>query len=225
MRWSAAASGLYTYSIFEHKKDYPATSIGEARFGAKLNDKIFDYMAVDEKRHKVMITAEDWDRGAPLNMKEARRMTTGRYAGQAEHKYDYSILQFDAPVFGWASTQAKVGFWFVNPTIEYLSGGATKVELSAHRDVNPGASPTMLNYWRGSHYGGSECVIDAGEAWTKVIGPFLIYCNTGADGEAMWRDAQARGFPSRRRAGRITGCVESTIRTGNSARAFAVRLR
>ena len=41
-------SGVYTYSIFEHKPDFPATSIGEARFGAKLNDRIFDYMTVDE---------------------------------------------------------------------------------------------------------------------------------------------------------------------------------
>ena len=49
--------------------------------------------------------------------------------------------------------------WFVNPTIEYLSGGATKVELTGHRDVNTGAAPTLLNYWRGSHYGGAECVI------------------------------------------------------------------
>ncbi len=184
--------GLYTYSIFDHKPVYPMTSVGEARFGAKLNDQIFDYMAIDARRKKIMITAEDWNQGTPLNMKEARRMTTGRYVGQAEHKYDYSAVQFETPAFGWFSTLQKVGFWFVNPTIEYLSGGATKVELTAHRDVNAGAAPTMLNYWRGSHYGGSECAIAAGEAWTKVIGPFLIYCNTASTPEAGWQDALAQ---------------------------------
>ncbi|MGA2257000.1 MAG: hypothetical protein ABSG53_20295, partial [Thermoguttaceae bacterium] len=33
-------SGLYTYSIFNHEPDYPATSIGEARFAAKLNEQV-----------------------------------------------------------------------------------------------------------------------------------------------------------------------------------------
>ena len=187
-----ADQGIYIYSIFDHKPDYPATSVGEARFGAKLNDQIFDYMAIDAKRSKIMITAMDWNKGAPLNMKEARRMTTGRYSGQAEHKYDYSALQFDTPAFGWYSTQQKVGFWFVNPTIEYLSGGATKVELTGHRDVSVGAAPTLLNYWRGSHYGGSECTVAQGEAWTKVIGPFLIYCNSALTPDAGWKDALAQ---------------------------------
>ncbi len=184
--------GLYTYSIFDHQPDYPATSIGEARFGAKLNDQLFDYMAIDAKRSKIMITAEDWNRGTDLNMKEARRMTTGRYAGQVEHKYDYSAVQFDTPAFGWYSTQQKIGLWFVNPTIEYLSGGATKVELTGHRDVSTGAAPTLLNYWRGSHYGGAECSIAQGEAWTRVIGPFLIYCNTEAAPDTAWKDAQSQ---------------------------------
>jgi len=38
--------GLYTYSVFDHKPDYPATSVGEARFCAKLNDAVFDWMTV-----------------------------------------------------------------------------------------------------------------------------------------------------------------------------------
>jgi rhamnogalacturonan endolyase len=187
-----ADHGLYTYSIFDHKPDYPATSVGEARFGAKLDDRLFDYMAIDARRSKIMITAEDWDKGTPLNMKEARRMTTGRYSGQVEHKYDYSAVQFDTPAFGWYSTGQNFGIWFVNPTIEYLSGGATKVELTGHRDVSIGAAPTLLNYWRGSHYGGSECSIAQGEAWSKVIGPFLIYCNTDSSPVGAWKDALAQ---------------------------------
>lgn len=184
--------GLYTYSIFTHRPEYPATSVGEARFGVKLNASVFDWMTIDANRNKQMPTAADWDKGTPLNMKEARRLTTGLYAGQAEHKYDYSAVQFDIPAFGWSSTQKHVGLWFVNPTIEYLSGGATKVELTGHLDVNTGAAPTLLNYWRGSHYGGSRCDIAKGEAWTKVIGPFLIYCNGAATPNEMWQDALAQ---------------------------------
>jgi rhamnogalacturonan endolyase len=185
-------SGVYTYSIFTHKPEYPATSVGEARFAAKLNGAVFDYMTIDANRRKVMPRPADWDRGTPLNMKEVRRLNTGFYAGQVEHKYDYSAIQFEIPAFGWSSTEHRLGLWFVNPTIEYLSGGATKVELTGHLDNNAGAEPTLLNYWRGSHYGGSSCVIAQGEAWTKVIGPFLIYCNAGADHDALWKDALAK---------------------------------
>jgi len=182
-------SGLYTYSIFEHKPDYPATSIGEARFGAKLNGQIFDWMTIDARRNKLMPKPEDWDTGTQLNMKEVRKLNTGIYAGQVEHKYDYSAIQFNIPAFGWSSTKDHVGLWFVNPTIEYLSGGATKVELTGHLDNNAGAAPTLLNYWRGSHYGSSVCAIDQGEHWTKVIGPFLIYCNSASMPNEMWADA------------------------------------
>src|SRR5439155_24135023 len=185
-------SGVYTYSIWTHKPEYPATSVGEARFAAKLNPAVFDFMTVDAKRRKVSLKPDDWDNGTPLNMKEARRLNTGIYAGQVEHKYDYSAIQFEIPAYGWSSTEHKIGLWFINPTIEYLSGGATKVELTAHLDNNAGAAPTVLNYWRGSHYGGSSCVIAQGEAWTKVIGPFLIYCNAGEDHEALWKDALAK---------------------------------
>lgn len=35
-------SALYAYCIFSHPTNYAATSVGEARFCAKLNDDIFD---------------------------------------------------------------------------------------------------------------------------------------------------------------------------------------
>jgi rhamnogalacturonan endolyase len=191
-------SGLYTYSILTHKSEYPATSLGEARFCAKLSDAVFDWMTVDADRNMKVITTYDWNHGTVMNMKEARLMNSGQYKGQVEHKYDYSANQFDTLAWGWSSTAHHVGLWFVNPTIEYLSGGPTKVELSAHRDAtfgtnpNAPAPPCLLNYWRGSHYGGSSCVVAAGEEWTKVVGPFLIYCNAGATPDAMWKDALAR---------------------------------
>lgn len=195
---SRGESGLYTYCIFDHPADYPATSIGEARFCAKLRDDVFDWMTIDANRNMKMTTAYDWNHGTVMNMKEARRMNSGLYKGQVEHKYDYSAVQSEAMAWGWSSTEKHVGFWFINPTIEYLSGGPTKVELSAHRDATFGtnpdapAPPTLLNYWRGSHYGGSSCVIAKGEIWSKVIGPFLLYCNTGESPDAKWKDALAR---------------------------------
>lgn len=201
IRYSLARgdSALYTYSIFSHPTNYPATSVGEARICVKLNDKLFDWMTVDANRNMRMITTYDWNHATQMNMKEARRMNTGVYKDQVEHKYDYSANQFDVRAWGWSSSQRRVGVWLVNPSVEYLSGGPTKVELSAHRDatfntnaLNAPAPPCLLNYWRSSHYGGSICNIASTDAWTKVIGPFLIYCNSGWTHNGMWKDALAR---------------------------------
>jgi len=192
-------SGLYTYSILSHATNYPATSIGEARFCMKLNDELFDWMTVDGHRDMKMITAYDWNHGTEMNFKEGRRMNTGQYKGMVEHKYDYSANQFAVRAWGWSSSARQIGIWLVNPSVEYLSGGPTKFELSAHRDATfrtnafaAPAPPTLLNYWRSSHYGGSVCNLAATDAWSKVVGPFLIYCNAHHRHHALWQDALAR---------------------------------
>jgi rhamnogalacturonan endolyase len=193
------SSGLYTYEIFHHATNYPATSVGESRFCMKLNDDVFDWMTVDANRNMKMITTYDWNHGTQMNGKEMRLMNSGIYKGQVEHKYDYSANQFNVRAWGWSSTAQHVGIWLVNPSVEYLSGGPTKYELSSHRDATftigdftAPAPPTLLNYWRGSHYGGSVANIGQGEEWTKVIGPFLIYCNSGGDHDALWKNALAK---------------------------------
>ena len=132
-------SGVYTYSIFEHRTNYPATGIGEARFAAKLNPEIFDYLNVDARRRKTMLTPADWLAGTELNFTEARRLNTGIYQGQVEHKYDYSANQFEIRAYGWLGTKSHVGFWFINPSVEYLSGGPTKYELTGHLDISAGS--------------------------------------------------------------------------------------
>ncbi|HKB90923.1 MAG TPA: hypothetical protein VKC60_10450, partial [Opitutaceae bacterium] len=67
-----ADSGIYTYSIFTHAPDAPATQIGEARFAAKLTADLFDFMTVDARRRKLMPTSDDCEKGTELNMKEGR---------------------------------------------------------------------------------------------------------------------------------------------------------
>jgi rhamnogalacturonan endolyase len=161
-------SGIYTYCIFDHRPEYPAASMTEARFAAKLADT-FDWMTLDEKR----------DRAFPANLHEG-------------DKYIYTAVQFDHPVYGWSSTTSHTGFWLINPSVEYLSGGPTKVEFLCHRDTTRVAAPIVLNYWRSSHYGGAAVEVGTGERWTKVIGPFLLYVNSAADRKDLWADAQAQ---------------------------------
>lgn len=183
---------LYVYAVLQHQPGYPGFGVGEARYCLKLNPDVFDYLSVDADRQRLMPSGYDWDHGAPLNLKEARRMTTGVHKGEVEHKYDYSAVLADTPAYGWLSTKRHVGLWLVNPSIEYLGGGPTKVELTGHLDVNAGGNPTLLNMWVGSHYGGTTLAVTPNESWTKVVGPFLLYCNSASSPAAMWRDALAQ---------------------------------
>jgi rhamnogalacturonan endolyase len=185
-------SGIKVFAVWHHRASHPAFSLGEARYALKLNPDVFDYMTIDSRRSRLMPTGEDWDRGTPLNLKEARRLTTGRDAGRAEHKYDYSAMLSEVPAYGWSSTKRRIGLWMVNPSTEYIAGGPTKVELTGHLDVNPGGAPTLLNMWLGSHYGGSSLRITDGEEWTKVIGPFVIHANRDGDPETLWKQALAQ---------------------------------
>ena len=184
------AKGLYTYAIFTHEPSYGATQIGESRYGMKLNGGVFDWLSIDAQRNAPMPNGYDWDKGTDLNMKEARRLTTGVKAGIAEHKYDYCTDQFDTPAFGWASTKQHVGIYFINPSAEYLSSGPFHFELTGHLDDADGGDPTLLDYWRGTHYGGSILPIAANEDWSKVVGPIFLYVPTGPTPDAMFADAK-----------------------------------
>lgn len=190
-------AGVYTYCSFEHQPEYPAASMTEARYCAKLAD-MFDWMTLDAKRSKHF----------PADLREG-------------DKYIHTAVQFEHPVYGWSSTKDQVGFWLINPSQEYMSGGPTKVEFLGHRDTTPVAAPCVLNYWRSSHYGGAVVAVEAGESWTKVIGPFFLYVNTGSDPQAMWNDAHRQStqemgkwpfewvagvdYPRREQRGRVKG--------------------
>jgi len=197
---------IYTYAVWDHRPGYPSFSVGEARYCIKLNPDVFDYMTIDADRHRIMPTGDDWEKGAPTNLKEARLMTTGIHKGTVEHKYDYSAVFSETPAYGWSSTKHNVGLWIINPSLEYIGGGPTKAELTGHLDVNPRGLPTLLNMWLGSHYGGTSFAVGTNESWTKFIGPFLIYCNSttpkaGIEQSqmALWREALERAQSDERR--------------------------
>ncbi len=174
-------SGIYAYAIFSHPAAYGAMGVGESRYITKLN-QAFDWISVDADRNMLECTPHDWGVGVVIHAKEQRILNTGYYKNSVEHKYSYNAIQYKIPAFGWSSTKYHIGVWFINPTIEYLSGGASKQELVCHFDANNDPDPIILDYWRGTHYGGgASCNIAAGEKWSKVIGPIFVYCNALAE--------------------------------------------
>lgn len=165
IRYSLARgdSGVYTYTAFDHKPDYDAGDFAEARIAAKL-DKMFTHIHVDAER-------------------------SGKYPllNEGVDKYVYVTRQWRERAYGWTAPARTIGWFMLVPSPEYLSGGPIKAEFLAH-----GTSPTVLSYWKSSHNGGASVTMQKGESYQRVVGPYLIYANTGANSDAMWADAKAR---------------------------------
>ena len=171
-------SGVHVYAIYTHPAAYGPLNMPENRFITRVN-QTFDWISVDEDRNLLACGPRDWGNGVVVHAKEQRLMRTGPYKNSVEHKYSYTGVQYKMPAYGWSSTSTHTGLWFINPTIEYLSGGATKCELDVHYGDNDNPDPILLDYWRGTHYGGGASAnIPAGENWTKVVGPIFIYVNS-----------------------------------------------
>jgi rhamnogalacturonan endolyase len=171
-------SGVYVYAVFSHPENYGALNMPESRFITKIN-QTFDWISVDADRNMLQCAPKDWGTGVVVHAKEQRIMSQGVYKNSVEHKYSYNAVQYKIPAYGWSSTKNHIGIWFINPTIEYLSGGASKQELVCHFGDNGNPDPIILNYWRGTHYGGgASCSVAAGEKWNKVIGPIFVYVNS-----------------------------------------------
>ena len=187
-------SGLYGWTIAEHDPRYPAFNVEASTVCLKLNPALFDFLSVDSKRQRLMASGEDWVQGTQLNLREARRLNSGIRKGQVEHKYDYNVLYSQTPAWGWSSTKSRVGLFIVNPSVEYINGSPVMVDYGGHIDGKPSlpADPTLLLIWHSPHYGGRGIQIKAGERWRKIVGPFLLYCNSGDDPQAMWKDSLVR---------------------------------
>ena len=172
-------SGIYVYAIFTHPPGYRASGVGsESRYITRLN-QTFDWITVDKDRNMLEAAPTDWGTGVVVHAKEQRIMSKGVYKNSVEHKYSYSGVQYRTPAYGWSSTKDHIGIWFINPTIEYLSGGPTKLELDDHFGDNDNPEPIILDYWVGGHYDtGARINVAAGEQWSKVVGPIFVYVDS-----------------------------------------------
>jgi rhamnogalacturonan endolyase len=168
-------SGFYTYAEYTHGANYPAAGFGENRFILQMNPT-FDWISVDADRNMLMCTNEDEREGVVIHAKEQKILLTGIYKNSVEHKYSYNGVMYKLPAWGWSSTKDHIGVYFMNPSIEYIGGGAAKLDLVAHMGA------TLLDYWTSGHYaGGAGNNIPANEPWKRVVGPLFVYFNTLAD--------------------------------------------
>ena len=164
-------SGFYTYAQYTHPASYPNGGFGENRFILQMNPT-FNWLSVDKDRNQLMISNEDQRSGTVIHAKEQSIIAAGNYKNSVEHKYTYCGIMYRLPAYGWSSTKDHIGIYFINPTTEYIGGGAEKMDLVCHMGA------TLLDYWTSGHYGGGAgCSIPAGQDWKKVVGPIFVYLN------------------------------------------------
>ncbi len=191
------ASGFYVTAIYGHSGTNGAFGMGECRDNIYAGS-MFNWMHVDNARNRIMEVSGGSAiavQGAP---KEVSLWTNGIYAGDYEDKYKYSADLGINHLWGWGSVGAggnNVGLWNITASSEYYNGGPLKRELMEH------IGTTVLNMLNGGHYGmGSDGNFASGEVWTKVCGPYFIYCNaitntitsTNLAAQALYADAQAQ---------------------------------
>jgi rhamnogalacturonan endolyase len=189
-------SGVHTYGILSHPADYPATTVGEWRMvwgmPAKNDSEwLMEKIRVDRMRDWEMPSPADLARAKPTEIKEIVEITTGHRKGMFDCKYDFNLEYYSTGCWGHASDRNQVGAWIVLGSHEFFNDGPMKQDLSS-------ASSLIHIHFGMNHYGGSSTRIAAGQDWRKIYGPFLLYCNQGANADALWSDARAKAASERK---------------------------
>ncbi len=180
------ASGVYCYAILDHPASYPETGFGEWRMVWKLSNDLLEKIYTDELRHWQMPSSDDYKHAQSTPIKEITKLTTGVRAGMYDCKYDFSASYYDIGCWGHASDRNKIGGWIVLGGYDYLNDGPFKQDLNAASGINH-------MHFGMDHYNASGYHIRAGEKWSKIFGPYLLYCNkSDAGADACWADAKAQ---------------------------------
>lgn len=183
---SKGDSGVYTYIIWNHPETYPATHVDENRYVWKINQDQTEVICVDSARTWQMPNAYDRANATQMGIAEIIRINTGVRAGQYDCKYEFAKEYWNVGTYGHASNVNKIGVWAVFGGYDYFNDGPTKQDLSS-------AAGIIHIHFGMDHYGGSNTPVAAGENWSKIFGPFLLYANYNAGGvTALWNDARSR---------------------------------
>jgi autotransporter-associated beta strand protein len=190
--------GFYVTGIWQHRDGDVAMGTGEERDNIYLNPE-FTWNSIDATRnfqYDIGGSAVGVF-GAPV---EVTLWTNGIDQGKYEDKYKYSADFGTERVWGWSSVSntaagfvgQNIGIWHVLASVEFYNGGPMKPELMDAPMVN------MIN--GGHYYMGGDSGFGANEVWTRVSGPYFIYCNSVTNtltdptltANALFADAQAQ---------------------------------
>ncbi len=191
--------GIYAAQVMRHTSLMPAGNLGVPSLTCKLGSGIFNWLAQDTGRNKLMEGGSDTVLGGINNAtKEVSLITSGPLAGQFDNKYDYSGDLGSLGFSGWCSTNqtTNFGLWMVHPSNEYFADGPMHREILAQMII-------VQSTFTGVHFGfHPDMSVAAGENWSMVDGPFFLYFDKVPAGTtnpeaALYSDAQAQNAAER----------------------------
>ncbi len=153
----------------------------------RIPNDLLERVYIDDLRHWQMASSADFAAAQATSIAEIVYLTTGVRAGHYDSKYEYAAEYENLGCWGHASNTNKIGAWFVTGNYEYFNDGPTKQDLTLAWDYS------LIHFGRNHYSPGSITHGTNGVAWSKIYGPFLLYCNTNAaGGDALWADAKAQ---------------------------------
>jgi len=181
-------SGLYAYVVLRHGAEQAAARLYQTRFVLRTSadDQIFNHWSAAPGVLKRIPRAE-----VVGTLSDATFLLAD---GSVKTKYMNSVYFERTPVYGTLGLAPGFarGVWMIEPSGEYHNGGPVRQGQTFHDDV-------LLRALQDAHFGAAPVALAAGELWSKVYGPFLIYANSGSDAPALWADAQRQLAQERRR--------------------------
>jgi rhamnogalacturonan endolyase len=180
--------GFYAFVVFNHPKDYPAGKITQTRLLLRLKDDVFDYVAIDDERRRLMPPSNTPTRA--LGPKESMQVTAGPFKGMIVDKYHDFVDAGEHFVHGWIGTETNVGCWVISGSTEDQNGGPTKQHNTAH------FGRVLMKIFSCTHYGAAPVEVGT-EEWRKLYGPCFIYLNSGRSPDELWADAKATAAAER----------------------------
>ncbi|HWU50644.1 MAG TPA: polysaccharide lyase family protein [Asticcacaulis sp.] len=172
-------SGLYAYAALRHPADQPAATLYQTRFVFRTasDDAIFNYWTVGRGKTIRIPRA-----GIVSKVTDATWLLSD---GTVKTKYLNSVYFAKTPIYGTLGVEpsGSHGIWMIEPFGDYHNGGPSRQGQTVHDDV-------LLRVVQDTHFGSSPVTVAAGETWSKVYGPFLIYADRAADPNALWDDAE-----------------------------------
>ena len=182
-------TGLYTYSVLEHRPAYPKFDLGSWRQVLWIAQDGTNYLCekiyTDSLRSWQMPSVADFNAASATPVAEIVKLNTGVRAGKYDGKYEYSLPFWETPLYGHASDVNHIGSWIVLGSEEFFNEGPTFHDLNA-------AAGILHVCMNGVHYNAKGLEVQPGEQWRKMYGPYLIYTSTGATADDNWAAAQRR---------------------------------
>ena len=166
-------SGFYAYVTLHHDAGQPATTFWQNRFVFKtVMDGTFDQWAIGDGKFVPIPQAAITQQVSDATFRLAD--------GSVKTKYMNSVYWSQVPVYGYVGRH--LGLWSIEASPEYHNGGPIKQGQTLHDNV-------MLRVMQSVHFGASPVVLEKGEVFDKVYGPFFVYANQADGPAALWADA------------------------------------